>query len=575
MTLANTLHQIDGSSYGAYKRIKGTHRLTDDIELSVDRVQSDPFAPPSLIQVRVPLDVTGIAPKTLAGAGAVAAGDHLTRRVVQAIREHAPHGGKTAGKLSIDTPGQQVIERTSVVFTDDPSPTVVIRMEAALPAQGRRIRGRAAATLLTQALPKVINQAILHISHQALEDAVTLFRDQIALRDMLVEHDLVGFVDDGAILPRAAGNSDAPTHQAVPFESPASLQRSFTLPSGRVVTGMALPRGVSLIVGGGYHGKSTLLRALEYGVYNHIGGDGREFAVTVDDAVALRAEDGRSVVNVDIATFIRDLPAGTDTTRFSTSNASGSTSQAAGLMEALEAGATTLLIDEDTSATNFMIRDDRMRKLVPGDKEPITPLLDRIRALWQDQGVSTVLVAGGSGAFLDVVDRVLLLDHYQVFDITTRAQQLAEPIEEQEPFPAQKHRVPKRLAPPKNQRGNNKGWQAKGLRAIRHSDTTIDLAALDQLVDPAQTNSIASILRALEHEVDGTRSLTELITQLFDKIQRDGLETLSPFRGHPGRLAKPRPQEVFATINRNRTASMSDHGPSTPITPGSKSHPGQ
>ncbi len=459
-----------------------------------------------------------------------------------------------------------------MVFTYDPSPKVVVRMEAALPAQGRRIRGRAAATLLTRTLPKIINQAILHIDHRDLDEAVTLFRDQMALRKSLVEHDLVGFVADGAILPRAAGNSDAPAHQAVPFESPASLQRSFTLASGRVITGMALPRGVSLIVGGGYHGKSTLLRALEHGVYNHIDGDGREFAVTVDNAMALRAEDGRSVVNVDIATFIRDLPAGTDTTRFSTTNASGSTSQAAGLMEALEAGATTLLIDEDTSATNFMIRDDRMRQLVPRDKEPITPLLDRIRALWQDQGVSTVLVAGGSGAFLDVVDRVLLLDHYRVFDITSRAQQLAEPIREQELFPDPKHRIPKRLAPQENQRGSNKGWQAKGLRTIRHSNTTIDLAALHQLVDPAQTNSIATILRALEKETDGTRSLTDLIGQLFDKIKRDGLETISPFRGHPGRLAKPRPQEVFAAINRNRSVSMLDRA-STPKTPGSASHP--
>src|SRR5699024_1966056 len=228
------------------------------------------------------------------------------------------------------------------------------------------------------------------------------------------------FIADGAILPRAAGNSDVPAHQAVPFESPASLQRSFTLPSGRELTGMALPRGVSLIVGGGYHGKSTLLRALEHGVYNHIGGDGREFAVTVDDAVALRAEDGRSVANVDIATFIRELPAGTDTTRVSTTTASGSTSQAACLMEALEAGATTLLIDQDTSATNFMIRHERMRKLVPRDKEPIAPLLIPILTLGKAQVFSTVLVAGGTEVFFDVVDGVVLLDNSRVFNTTSR-----------------------------------------------------------------------------------------------------------------------------------------------------------
>ena len=553
-SLANKLQQLDGSGYGGYKRIAGTHRLNDNLELSVDRVQSDPFAPPSLVQVRVPLAATGIDPGLLEGVGAVAVSDYLTRRVHDAIRAHAPGGGKSSGALTIDTPGQQVLERSSVVFTQQ-TPQVVVRLEAALPAQGRRIRGRAARTLLTEALPQVIDRALLNIDLPALETAVVLMRDQTRLRKLLVEHDLVGFIADGAVLPRAAGNSDLPADQAVPFASPASLQRSFTLDSGVEVTGMALPRGVSLIIGGGYHGKSTVLRALERGVYNHIGGDGREFAVTVDDAVALRAEDGRSVADVDISTFIGDLPGGSDTSRFSTTNASGSTSQAAGLVESLEAGATTLLIDEDTSATNFMIRDDRMRQLVPGDKEPITPLLDRIRALWEDQGVSTVLVAGGSGAFIDVADRVLLLDHYRVSDVSADAQELAEPIATQEAFPAPQHRVLQGLEPRDSgkHRGGKKSWQAKGLQSLRHSSTTIDLSAVQQLVDASQTNSIAAILKALEQRTGTNQTLDDLVTELFEQIDADGLETISPHRGHPGRLARPRPQEVFAAINRNRS----------------------
>ncbi len=553
--LAQSLHSIDGAGYGTYKRIQGTHRLNADMELCIDRVQSDPFAPPSLIQVRVPIAATQMTADVRDHTVAIATADYLTRRVHQAIREHVPHGDKSTGGLSIDVPGQQVLERSSVVFRYDPTPQVVVRMEAALPAQGRRIQGRAASRLLTENLPHVISHALLSVDHEALHRAIALLRDQISLRELLLENDLVAFIANGAILPRASGDSDLPAEQAVSFAAPAALQRSFELPSGRQMTGMALPRGVTLIVGGGYHGKSTVLRALERGVYNHTGGDGREFAITVDDAVALRAEDGRSVVDVDISTFIGKLPAATDTSRFVTTNASGSTSQAAGLIEALEAGATTFLIDEDTSATNFMVRDDRMRQLVPGDKEPITPLQDRVRALWEDRGVSTVLVAGGSGAFLDVADRVLLLDHYRVVDITDRARQLAQPIPAQAPFPCPGGRVVQSLDDRGHgrHRDTKKSWQAKGVHTLRHPSGTVNLSAIQQLVDASQTHSIAAILRIVEERAGADQELREVVAQVFTQIDREGLDSISAFRGHPGRLARPRPQEVFAAINRIRS----------------------
>jgi len=559
--LYSLLTGMDGAGYGRYKQLRGTHQLTDRLELSVDRVQADPYAPPSLIQVRVPLADTGIAAETVTGPGATAVADYLTRRVVEAIAELGGHGGKNSGSLSIDTPRQQVLERSSVVFPGASPTEVVVRMEAALPAQGRRIRGRAAATLLTEKLPKVIDHALLEIDHAELDEIVALYHDQLHLREQLLEHELVGFVANGSVLPRAAGNSDLPADRAVPFESPTSLERRFELPSGRVVTGMGIPRGVCLIVGGGYHGKSTLLRALERGVYNHVLGDGRELVVTVDDAIALRAEDGRGVVDVEISTFIADLPDGTDTSHFSSTNASGSTSQAASLMEGLEAGTTALLIDEDTSATNFMIRDDRMRQLVPAHQEPITPLLDRVRALWEDRGVSTILVAGGSGAFIDVADRVLLLDHYRVTDITERAHQLAEPIAPQQPFPAPRRRVLRPTRTPNRSASRFRGPKpprAKGTHTIRHGQGSIELSALSQLVDPSQTNSIAAILALVEAAADGQRTLVELVQEVFDRMAAQGLETISPHKGHPGRLAAPRFLEVVAAINRNRDVTVVD-----------------
>lgn len=72
---------------------------------------------------------------------------------------------------------------------------------------------------------------------------------------------------------------------------------------------MGIPEGVTLIVGGGFHGKSTLLQALERGVYHHIAGDGREMVITRQDAVKVRAEDGRNIEKVNISAFINNLPA--------------------------------------------------------------------------------------------------------------------------------------------------------------------------------------------------------------------------------------------------------------------------
>lgn len=355
---------------------------------------------------------------------------------------------------------------------------------------------------------------------------------------------------------------------------------------------MGVPQGVTLIVGGGYHGKSTLLTALEHGVYDHVAGDGREFALTVPDATSLRAEDGRAVTAVDVSPFIRDLPTGADTTRFTTTNASGSTSQAAAVMEALEAGATALLIDEDTSATNVMIRDPRMRDLVPTTKEPITPLVDRVRGLWEDHGVSTVLVAGGSGAFIDVADTVIMLDAYRPSDITDRARALAQPVEALAPVALPTPRVPARGGLDAGGRGAGghhsggrgtddhhsggrgadghrgrppKPPQAKGLRTIRHGDEFIDLAAVSQLVDASQTRAVAAVLAELARAADGRTPLRDLVTAVLDRAAREGVDALSPYGGrgdgtgrpaHPGRLAVPRVHEVMAAVNRYRLLRM-------------------
>lgn len=548
MSLARLLTSLDGAGYGAYKKLHGSYEL-GEYRLRVDKVQSDPFAPPSLMQVDVPNPV----PAELAG---VAARDFLTRRIAQAFA-----GDRD---LHIDQPGQQVLDRASVVLGDgggsaggsgrrSGSGTAPLRIEVQLPAKGRKILGRKARALLCDVLPAALDQA-LDFPSADLREAVVLERDQNYLREHLPGRGLIAFVGDGSCLPRAAGHRDTPAKDAVEFRSPDSLRTTFQLPSGREVTGMGIPAGVTVIVGGGYHGKSTLLKALERGVYNHIAGDGREFAITVDSAAALRAEDGRAITGVDISQFISNLPAQTDTTSFSTDNASGSTSQAAGLMEALEAGASTLLIDEDTSATNFMIRDERMRELIPTEKEPITPLVDRVRGL-AEVGVSTVLVAGGSAAFIDVADTVIHMDSYHPYDITERAAGLARAVDKQEPF-----ELPARRPLPAKRFQAKKPPQAKGA-GIRVGKGFIDLSALSQLVDASQTRAIAAILGQLSSQHG---EIEMLVDETLQQVKHGGIDAVSRFSGgkrdsrsaasgkHPGRLALPRKLEIMAAINRAR-----------------------
>ncbi|GAA1174802.1 ABC-ATPase domain-containing protein [Nesterenkonia xinjiangensis] len=571
-TLARTLNSLDGRGYAGYKQLRGAHDLSADdldaddlagVRLVVDHVQVDPYAPPSLMRVQVDRRTAALPEDLLEDArGRTAVADFLTRRIAEAVKRLSPTQPGD-GSIGIGRPGQQVIERTSVVIGEH---DVEARLHVALPASGRRIRGRAAARLLTETLPRIVESTLRHeaLEAEALREHVALHRDQQQLRHQLAEVGLVAFVGDGAVLPRRSGDSDLPlaASDAVPFRSPESLRVSFTLPSGRQVTGMGIPEGITVIIGGGYHGKSTLLRAIERGVHPHLGGDGREWVVTRPDTVAIRAEDGRAVTGVDISPFIGALPSGTDTRRFSTTNASGSTSQAAALVEAVEAQADALLIDEDTSATNFMIRDDRMRRLIPAEQEPITPFVDRIRPLHAERGVSTILVAGGSGAFFDVADHVIALDSYVPRDVTDQARALADPgagAAEDAVFAPTAPRVPAPDSPRGGREpgtggrgGRPKPARARGRAVVQQGKQDIDLSAVSQLVDPLQTSALAHALDRASELADGRRSVAEIVEELIRRMDADGLDALSPHGGHPGAMARPRRHEFHAALNRHR-----------------------
>lgn len=602
--LALALERIDGRGYPAYKDVRGGYDF-GDFQLYVEHVQGDPFAAPSRMRVQVPAAVLEV-PEGLWDAPhrRTALEDVVLRRFARALASFSMRAGGSgkSGVLATASPGPEVLSRSACEVHGG---AVTLRFEAGLPARGRTVDGRAAARMLLDFVPACIDRT-LFADDGLLEQAwaaVELADDQRAAREQMEGLGLVGFVANGSVLPRESGVSTRPMADALPFESPEEQRVVLHLPHRGDVAGMGIKRGVTLIVGGGYHGKSTLLQALQDGVYDHVAGDGRELVLTDSSAVKLRAEDGRAVSGVDISLFIRDLPGGRDTSRFSTVDASGSTSQAASTVEALEVGARTLLIDEDTSATNFMVRDALMEAVVAREFEPITPFAERVRDLWGQAGVSCVIVAGSSGAYFSVADCILQLDRYRVVDITSHARAVCEhldapatPRAEAFELPAAGHalgaafggaydsgvRGAGREAVVEGGRegsrhghGREHGGRAAGrdggLRGRGAADGRIkvrssgcdslqvgggaaDVRLVEQLVDPAQARAIAQLVRlGLQRGVLVLgNSVVSAVSKLEALLDREGFSVLAERGDVPCDLARPRPYELAAVLNRWR-----------------------
>ena len=562
-TLFQTLQSLDGQKYGAYKRLAGTYAY-DNFQLAIDHIQADPYAPPSKVRIIINKITTGI-PEDLIDTKLkrIAVSDFLTRNIYSKIHKLTQRQRNYHANIMIDSCGPEILERSAVTITDN---SIEVCLEIGLPAKGRKILGKTATHIFTTLVPEIVARALSYknIDQVALADQVTLMEDQHYIREFLVQQGYIAFVANGSILPRQSGVSQQPLTHAVSFTSPATYEQALTLPSGKQVRGMAIPEGITLIVGGGYHGKSTLLEALQRGVYPHIVGDGREYVITRDDAMKIRAEDGRSIAQVNIQPFIDNLPGNKDTTQFTTPNASGSTSQAANVMEALEARSSVLLIDEDTSATNFMIRDDRMQQLIAPEKEPITPFAHKVKPLYDDYQVSTILIVGGSGDYFDVADHVLMMDEYVLQDVTTKAHDIAKNTGVEKPYHHSEHfgtitqRTP--LTASFNSKDKDGRFKVKGRTTILYNKEQIDLAAVEQLVDTSQTNCLALMLAYYQrHLLNDTTTLSQAVRQLYQHIDTHGLAAISPYQGHPGNLALPRPQEFYAALNRYRGLQIAQH----------------
>ena len=548
---------MDHRGYPGYKGLRGRYQFKDHV-LSIDHVQGDPFASPSHLSVHVDGHKAGFPKEYYQDdISRITLQDHLTRCFGKALAPFSfkAKGSGKSGLLSVSHCGQQVLERTACEVSADGS--VTVRFEAGFPANGRSVNAGELVKMLFQFVPEAAQIALFYdrLNKNALKAAIELARDQQFIREHLSEQGLTAFLADGSVLPRESGISDRPMKGAVPFQSPAACKVTVTLPYHGPVTGMGIKKGITLFVGGGYHGKSTLLQALEMGVYNHIAGDGREYVITDPSAWKLRAEDGRSISHTDISPFINHLPNKKDTVHFSTEDASGSTSQAANLMEAVESGSKLLLIDEDTSATNFMIRDELMQKVICREEEPITPFIERVRSMYDDLGVSSIIVAGSSGSFFQIADTIIQMKEYIPYDITERAREAAASypaLKQQEHFPASDNmRAPKaNQALKKDPRLKMKTMETNEMLLAKDA---IELRYLEQLIDPEQTNALAYALKYLElNRMNGSRTVPQLLDDIEVLTASKGLSALYDKEYVRSGLAMPRRQEIAACLNRYR-----------------------
>lgn len=557
--LKTLLNRIDRKSYPAYKDAKGVYRFPG-YQLSIDHVEGDPFASPSKLSIHIEGKAAGF-PRDLFETKhrRIALEDYLTRQFGRAVERHAfqAKGSGKSGLIAVSRCGQEVLERTACTI-ETGSGNVILRLEAGFPANGRTINARELMKILFDFLPESVENSLYYKNSdkKRIQQTVFLADDQQYIREQLSKMGLAAFVADGSVLPRESGISSRPMRGAVIFTSPEDLKVTIDLPHKGKISGMGIRRGITLIVGGGYHGKSTLLKALELGVYNHISGDGREYVITDDTAMKIRAEDGRSIKKTDISMFINDLPNGKETRGFYTEDASGSTSQAANVIEGMEAGAKLLLIDEDTSATNFMIRDELMQRVIHRDMEPITPFIERIQELYEEYGISTVIVAGSSGAYFHIADCIIQMDKYVPKDITSTAKKEAEafPMLELPEVKADSPLFSRCPGANNSFRGNDRfKMKTMGKDAVQMNRETIDLRYVEQIVDSEQVSALGNSVRYAEkYLLDGRKSLQKIVEELEQKIEKDGLAGLCESRSNIACLAMPRKQEIHACLNRYR-----------------------
>lgn len=560
--LDKMLMAINRKSYPAYKDLRGSYQF-QGYQLNIDHVQGDPFASPSKLSIQVKKAQAGFPEEYYAETyRRIALQDYLTRqfgKAVSAFMFQAKGSGKS-GLISISRCGQEVLERTAFEIENG---NLLVRFEVGFPANGRTINAFELKKILFEYLPEIVKKSLYYknLNAEEIRKTIELSEDQHVIREELKKRKLTAFVANGSILPRESGISQKPMKNAVAFQSPESMEVEMELPYRGKIKGMGIPEGITLIVGGGYHGKSTLLKALEQGIYQHIAGDGREYVITSDTAMKIRAEDGRCVSHVNISSFINDLPNKKDTVDFSTEDASGSTSQAANVVEAVQAGAEVLLIDEDTCATNFMVRDALMQSVVSGDQEPITPFTLQARELYEKHGISVILVAGSSGSYFYIADKILQMDNYHTYDITGKVQKVLEgtkneyheavPVSLEALFDKKQKRILK--ARKMEKKRDQVKIKQFGKDSFSIGRETVDLKYVEQILDSEQTTTLSYCLKALLEQMETKGQDSEkCVEDLWQQIESRGMKSLCQGSYLPVSMAQIRRQDIYSCLNRYR-----------------------
>ena len=558
--LYQKIRVFDGKSYGLYRSLADKAWDFGDFTLEFLHVQGDPFAPASRILVTAPLQTLGYGGEwSSTFERKLAISDYLLRKLSDNVKERFPD--KNAA-IEVEAPGPEMLVRNALWVDNG---TLRASLAVHLPGEGRKIQAELAAEILTMTLPDLLSASLYRTpEHLAgIEKSFQTLETRRAILEALPKRGLVAFVPDGAVLPRESGLSERPLSGAVPFETPEELAVTFDI-GGKTLRGMGIPKGVTVITGGAYHGKSTLLEALVRSVYPHVPGDGREGIVVEESAFRVGVEDGRHVRGTDLSSMVRDLPGGVSTKNFSTEKASGSTSEAANLLEAMEMGSKTFLIDEDSSAVNFLIRDRRVRALLGDDREPLIPLTDRIRT-FVDMGFSFILVAGACGDFLSLADNIVVMAEYKAECGNAKARELfgacdmAKPSEQYSgvstaavslPAPRVFDEFVKPLLPkvrPASAVERQVKVKLNGDSLLQVGLLTADVSKCGLLVDKSQRLGAGYLALNLCQNPEES-PLREIADKLCEKIRNVGFRNLSQGMSRP--MSLPRPVDIVAALLR-------------------------
>ena len=557
--LYQKIRTLNGKNYGLYKSLANQPWDFGDFSLEFIHVQGDPYAPPSRVVIKAGLAMLGYASEWGGSfERRLALSDFLLRRLSRLVQERYP--GKDAD-IVFDVAGPEMLVRNSL-WIDNGELRACLQVR--LPGDGRKIQAESAAEILTMVLPDLVSAGLYcnKSDESALQEHYRVLAERKEILAQLESSGLCAFVPDGAILPRASGLSEMPLENAVPFVAPQEMAVTLNV-CGREIRGMGIPKGITVITGGAFHGKSTLLQALTRAVYPHVPGDGREGIVIDESTLRVGVEDGRSVRGTDLSLFVRDLPGGVSTKDFNTLSASGSTSEAANLLEAMEAGARTFLIDEDSSAVNFLIRDVRVRKLLGDDREPLIPLTDRIREI-SANGFSFVLVAGACGDYLDLADNIVVMANYKAECAKTgdlAARNAAEPsgtaisMPSNRPFTAYMQPLQKSVRPTSQVERQVKVKLA-GDTLLQIGFLVSDTSRLNTLVDKQQRFGagflLLNLLQNAASNAESDDSISATIQKLYEKIQNVGFRNLP--QGMSREMSLPRVVDIACVAFRLRHA---------------------